>query len=313
MSKITKPKGFNGDLRSVRGIFLLASQYEKRKMPFSLTGINGAYKLEKYNSDGSVERYFSKYKTSLTPKDLGFVKKVKNHVIRENIAVKFLRNRLTTEDVTYIDMARYEDGTEFDDVWEIDIDEAYWKTALMLDVIDQKIYDEGSKYKTEEGLTEIQISHRKMVRLIALGSLAKKERRYEFKGKRIILKPDQRSESVKATENIWYTICKRVSDCMQEAKKSVKPEDYVMYWVDGIYIRGESNIKTIQDVFTKWGYRSKIKRIERVSYDKSVCSAFTLKTDEKPRTFHLPSVKKTKNITKSTIQEMNIAAVKYSK
>lgn len=307
------PKGFIGDLRSVNGIFLLARQYEARKIKYTLTGINGAYKLEKHEENGEVQRFFSKYKTALTPKDLGFVRKVKNHVIRENVAFNFLDKHLTSEDVKYIDMKQYPDGVEFNDVYEIDIDEAYWQTARMLNVIDEKLYQEGSKYKTEVGLTDLQIKHRKMVRLIALGSLAKKVKRYHFNGKKIVLDPNVMTDEAKATERVWYHICKRVSDCMQEAKNTVNSSDYVMYWVDGIYIRGEHNVKAIQDVFTKWGYKSKIKKIEKVSYKNSVCHAYEFASDESPRTFHLPKNGKSKSKLRNTIPEINKAALKYSK
>lgn len=313
MAAKSSPKGFDGKMRSVNGIFLLARQYEARGIHFTLTGINGAYKLEMTGKDGVVERYFSRYKTALTPKDLGFVRKVKNYVEKSQIAVKFCHQLLTTEDIKYIDMQRFEDGTEFDDVYEIDIDQAYWKTAKMLDIISEKIFEEGSKYNIEPGLSEVDIKRRKMVRLIALGSLAKKTKTYRFKGKKIILLPETKTDKAKQTENVWYTICKRVSDCMQEAKKAVNPSDYVMYWVDGIYVRGEHNVKAIQEVFLKWGYESKIKKIHRVHYENAVCHALEKFDDEKPRTFHLSNPNKKQKRLKTSLEKINATILKYSK
>jgi hypothetical protein len=304
------PRGFDGKLRSVNGIFMLAQQFQKKKIPFELIGTNGSYRLIPEDDNQKRNKYFSKFRSGLGPKELGFVRKVKNYVMKNEIYLNFTEY-MNPKMITYIDMKYVPDGVEYNDVYEIDIDEAYWRTALNKGVISEKLYTEGSKANDDQRLDPTEIKQRKLVRLIALGSLAKKSRKYTFTGKKMIVEEVYKSDSVQLTENIWYSICKTVSDIMLEAKKALPGDDYLFFWVDGIYFRGESNKGLVEDIFKKYNYNVKIKKIDKVEYINAVCHVHEA-DKEKPRTFNLPQKRKRKNSV-SSLQKINKTALKYSK
>jgi hypothetical protein len=205
---------------------------------FKLIRINNNFKLESTYFGNSS----SKPMSSLEPTELGFVKRVKNHVKKHRVHEKFIDNFYYPSDINYVSTKNYEPGTKISNVIEIDIDEAYWKTAFNLGVIDDELYNEGSK--ANQNLSKI-------ARLIALGSLAKQEDVYYFKGMRLMKEETKRSE---LTENIWYSICKKVSDVMSEAEK-IANDNFLMFWVDGIYIKNEPDtVDKIKSLFTDNGY-----------------------------------------------------------
>lgn len=294
-------------IRSVDIIFQKAIYLQKKGIPFVLTGTNGAYKLEsEYYKD---EVYISKFKQGLLPKDLGFIKRIKNHIIKEQIYLKYTEF-LNPGLIKYVETKEYPEGTLFNDVYEVDLDEAYWKTALNEGIISKELYDEGCKFKFEN-LDKEETAYKKKVRLIALGSLAKQKSYYEFSGKKII-----RRDPIKSvlTENVWYTIVKKVSDIMTSAQK-IAGNDFLMFWVDGIYIKGHENVEKIQDYFHSKGYESKVKKIHKFYYKNRIIHSqdTELENKEDIRTFNLPALNKKRKKTLFSNLELIETAKKYSK
>lgn len=308
MNNINSPKGFNGSLRTVNGIFSLASQYQKRGVPFTLTGTNGAYRLHRQDHEDS--RFYSQFKNGLTPKELGVIRKVKNHILKNDVYLSYT-TYLNPTMITYVDIINQESGTEFNDVYEVDMDEAYWRTAFNKSIISKDIYNYGSKAK-DSAMDEQDRKRRKMVRLIALGALAKKSKKYIFSGKKIILTDTIVSDSVKLTQNIWYSICKHVSDIMLEGKKQLG-SDYLMFWVDGIYFRGEENVSKMKSLFQKYGYEVKIKKIPKVYYQDNICHVVDdlVDPEENTRKFNLP--KRQAKREQFTREKLNKVIQKISK
>jgi len=209
----------------------------KQKMDYVLKVGGSSYKL-----DSVLYKDKAYNKTSLSQKDLVFIRKVKSYVTKNKIYVKFL-DQYFPSDVQYMDVNPVLQNKKFTNVVEIDVDEAYWKTAYMMGVISKEIYEEGKK--GELG---------KYTRLVALGALAKKETHYIYVNGKFSHKKEVRSV---LTENVWYSICKRLADVMQDSKKMLG-DDYLFYWVDGIYfVDSKSNRKKITSHFLKHGYTSK--------------------------------------------------------
>lgn len=238
-----------GKVQSSKTIIQKALYLQKLEEEFTLIKINNSFKLE--------SSYFGSLSSSgnrnIPPAELGFIKRVRNHIMKEAIYENFIEKLYYPKDIQYVAVNYREVGTEIHNLIEIDIDEAYFKTAKILNVIDDKIYQEGRK---ESG----KIS--KLGRLIALGTLARKEDRYHFKGRQL------RKETVRSTltENIWYSICKRVSDVMYEAKK-IAGDEFILYWVDGIYVVNDpEKVKLIIELFKSFGYDVKIKSNLSVKY-----------------------------------------------
>lgn len=285
-------------VRSVNIVFEKAQYLQRQRKSFTLNGTNGRYELI---SEYYGEKIVSKFKSNLTPKELNFIKKVKKHVISKIDTLNFF-DLLNHTLIKYVDTKKYENGTVFNDVYEVDIDEAYWMTAKLNNVISEEIYNEGNK------ASEIK----KQVRLIALGSLAKKVYSYNFSGSKIMVDRAEIKRSL-LTENIWYTICQKVSKIMIECQDTVK-NDFIMFWVDGVYFRGEENVKKIQEIIESYGYASKIKKMHKVEYkeDRIWCYENETDTEKEVRSFNLP---KNKNKLKPPFpkEELNKTAIKYSK
>lgn len=216
---------------------------------YTIKVINGNYELI---SDLFKHKTFKK--SDYTIDELRFIKSVRRHVIKTEVFLdpKFQENQVFSEDVHYVKVARVPFGKAFQNVCEVDIDQAYWETAFQLGMISEKIYASGSKGNIS-----------KKARLTALGSLARKTYKYKFKGKQIL---ETSVESEPLLENLWFTICKRVSDVMHEVIKELG-KDFIFYWVDGIYFNNTpENVSKAMNVFLKWGYNSKFKRINHIQF-----------------------------------------------
>jgi len=261
---------------------------------FTLTKINSTFTLESNYFGNSQSTGNSK----IPPIELGFIRRVKNHIQKNNISENFLNKFYYPNDIKYVNVKVLDPGTIVDDVVEIDINEAYWRTAFLLGVIDEKLYKEGSK---ENG----KIS--KLGRLISLGSLAKKKDVYKYVGFRLIKHETTRS---KLTENIWYSICKRVGDLMYEAQK-ISGSDFLLYWVDGIYVKNKpGTIKKIKALFDQYEYDVKTKGDLQVEYVNGR-AIVTDKTNDKSRPFYL-SKKKPKS-SYFTDKELKETALEFSR
>lgn len=236
-------------------------------MPFTLSSTNGNYQLEsKY-----IKKRTYQATQTVTPTELGFVNRVRNHVKREGIALNFV-NQYFESDIVYMETRTDIRNQTIKNVVEIDIDQAYWDTALQLGVLDEKLY--------AMGLSE-EISKR--ARLVALGSLAKKVYHYRFHGRQMIGSDVERSED---TENIWFTICKRVSDVMLEIAEAIG-DDYIFFWVDGIYLKNNSeSIAKAQEIIEKWNYQSKIKEIDRIECGEKQLLVYADENDTKCKRFN---------------------------
>jgi len=218
--------------------------------PFILKKINSTFTLECEYFGNSSSRPSQK----LTGKELAFIKKIRKHINDNDIDLKFLDKNYFPNDIQYVLIDKKPKNSIYDNCIEIDIDQAYWITALKLGIITEEIFYEGSKEKGN-------IS--KLARLVSLGSLAKKTSVYYFDGKRL-RKETERSEQ---TENIWYSICKRLSDAMLEASK-VANDDFFLFWVDGIYVKNNTDtVKNVIDVFKKYGYNIKTRENLKITYD----------------------------------------------
>lgn len=289
-------------IRSSEMLFKKAIYLQSKGIPFTLSGTNGAYTLS--SEHWKDKQFKSKYQNSLEPLDLGFVKRVKNHVVRNEVYLNFTEY-LHPSMIQYVDIGIKPPGSEFYDVYEVDVDEAYWKTALLKNVITQDLYDEGSKFKQEPNLTKDQLQYKKNVRLIALGSLARKKSVYTFTGSRIVLSSIVRSD---LTEMVWYAICKHIADLMQRLK-DVAGESFLMYWVDGIYVRSKAVADKMSQIIESNGYTAKVKKIDKAEYTET--KAIMHDSTDESRTFNLPKYNKKK--VKFNMVEINNSAVKHSK
>jgi len=281
-----------------KSILEKALYLSKKGDEFTLRKINNSFTLE--------SKWFGNCSSSankkIAPIELGFIKRVKNYIIKNMVYDNFMETLYYPIDIMYVEVKKYPPETEFKRIVEIDIDEAYWKTAQNLKVISPELYEEGSK---EFG----KIS--KFGRLVSLGSLAKKEMIYSYQGSRLIRSEVKRST---LTENIWYSICKRVSDVMFEAR-NIAGENFVLYWVDGIYIEyNEKKIQEITKMFKSYGYDVKVKDNYKAFYTENKVVVEDLNnpdTEKNQRQFFI--AKQARKNTYFTDDQLKKTALKYSK
>jgi len=222
----------------------------KTKRPFMLYKSGSTYHLQ---SGIWNEKAF---KAGFDPKDLSFIKSVKNYVVKSGIAIDFLDNSYANDDIDYIRVNKFKSGDVLTDLVYIDINSAYWHAAFQLNVISKEIYEKALDPKNN-------IS--KVVRLAALGSLAKRSDVWSYDGLKL-----KKLDTVKSydTENVWFAICKRVSDVMTEISKKIG-DDFVFYWVDGIYVKKEAK-ETVENYLKHSGFNSKMESIEFIKFEKNL-------------------------------------------
>lgn len=216
---------------------------------FTIEVVNGNYTLI---SDLFQAKTFRK--SEYTVDELRFIKEVRRHIIKSEVYLepRFQNNQVFSEDVHYVRVARVPIGETFKNVCEVDIDQAYWETAFQLGIVPEKLYAKGCKGNIS-----------KKCRLTALGSLARKKYKYTYKGDKLI---DQVVDREPLLENLWFTICKRVSDVMHEVINTLD-KDFIFYWVDGIYMNHTpENVAKTMNIFIERGYQSKFKRINQIHF-----------------------------------------------
>ena len=216
---------------------------------YTIKVVNGNYELI---SKMFTHKTFKK--SEYTIDELRFIRSVRSYIKKNEIYLlpQFQDNQVFAEDVHYVKVARVPMFQKFENVCEVDIDQAYWETAYQLGIISDEIYVKGSKGNIS-----------KKARLTALGSLAKKKYNYHFKGDKLL---DTIIEKEPLLENLWFTICKRVSDVMHDVIAKLNGE-FIFYWVDGIYFKNSpENVSAAMNTFIENGYNSKFKRINQIYF-----------------------------------------------
>lgn len=216
---------------------------------YTIKVINGNYELI---SNLFAHKTFKK--NEYTMDELKFIKSVRNYIKRNEIYLlpQFQDNQVYADDVHYVKVAHVPMFEKFTNVCEVDIDQAYWETAYQLEIVSEEIYQKGCKGNIS-----------KKARLTALGSLAKKTYNYKFKGDKLL---DTIVDKEPLLENLWFTICKRVSDVMHKVIESLNG-DFIFYWVDGIYFQNTpENVATAMQIFIDNGYNTKFKKINQIYF-----------------------------------------------
>lgn len=218
--------------------------YIKRRIPFD-------YELQ--NETITIRSKFGSYTTAnfeYTIDELNFIKKVKHSIISNGLYEMYKGRYQSERSIKgikyYMHSRKLRPDDVFTNIMNVDLDSAYWETAYKYNLLSEEIYREGLKV-------------RKQVRLTAIGSLAKKTRRYKFDGKKQKKLDPKRSEF---TEMLWSLICDHIGKLITSVVKECE-KDFVFFWVDGIYVRPGAE-KKVQRLFKKAGYNSDIALCETV-------------------------------------------------
>jgi len=130
---------------------------------------------------------------------------------------------------------------ELRDVYEIDINSAYVTACLNLGLIDQQMFDKLNKVD-------------KITRLKCLGSIATRNtiQLYEAGNPtNIHIKQDL------TLRNTWFYIVRTIDQILLNFAEMF--ENFLFYYVDGIYIWGQQNVIEIVQMLESKGYKSKVR------------------------------------------------------
>jgi len=185
-------------------------------------------------------------------KHLAFVKKVKACVQK---SAAFLGNKeyiknLSSRDVRYI-LDNTNKSGYFEDVTEVDINGAYWKAALELGYITESLYREGVATKPD-GTLKIP----KMVRLVALGALARKRTVREYAGNGAY---DYKGlEYDPELGGVFFHVAKRVGELMTACVEDMGLSAFLLFWVDAFIVESSAS-KWVETYMLRSGYETKRK------------------------------------------------------
>lgn len=225
------------------------------KIPFSFEVNNHTYRIK-----SELGKYFITDNT-IPMRELGFVRRVKDYVlankIHKRIPNDFPKNRDGTRNHTmikYFDYYKPRKSTVYTkELFEIDINQAYWDTSKMDGILSEELYQEG-------------LTVNKNTRLAALGSLAKRTEIWDFDGTEMKYVKTLK----KKTEHLWFKICEHLGNVMFKAAKAAgkfNQKEYggfLMYWVDGIYVQGMDAVVRVCQSLEADGYQYKVRRINKI-------------------------------------------------
>lgn len=196
---------------------------------------------------GGVEgrRYIIK---GLTGKELNFIKAVKAYV--RTLEVPDRIRPFATSIPFNLNATNLSQG-EYFGYCEIDVSSAYWKTAFNLQYINRPLFDLGNNKDVI----------RKKVRLMALGSLAKRTEKITYCAP---YRPQDMTVKVDTCELevFWDNISYSFGLVMQEAFNAFSNQ-MLGYWVDAIFIR--QDVATLaRKFFSSQGFDVKLVPLEKI-------------------------------------------------
>lgn len=214
-------------------------------------------------------------KSAFKKSDLYFIKKVRLHC--ENLKpVKF-----NEKSISYIRSGKMKAGTLKSELYEIDLSSAYWELAYKSKYISKEIYEEGQKVN-------------KIVRLMALGNLAKRPTSFEFDGQKFVT--IEKDEFPK-TSGFFFEVS-RQTDQIMKMLTILLGFDFLFYWVDAIFIQGENKKELIIEYLEYHNIKYKLKPIYQITKSSNKITVIEEKGEKKPRIFTFQKVKKIVSIQK---------------
>ncbi len=273
-----------------------------------------AYDL--YVTSGSVEfvdrfeRHFLASSTALSNQDLAFISRVNAHIkdrISSGIISKeFIEEQLNRKQKIPMCVISPTQQSYTNTITEIDINGAYWRSAYLLGIISQDIYQLAYtdreiritekfarciniEYNAEKYYKFLRYEYQagkivgcwaiikaaetfipnssyilkykpsKEVRLVALGTLAKKTEHFHFDGK--ILHNKGVTTTDKEVSALWGAICHKVHQLMESIMLMLPEKDFLLYWVDALVVSKKWKSAVVAAIEAE-GFRCKEKIIK---------------------------------------------------
>ena len=190
-------------------------------------------------------------------------------------------DEINERDLIYFDSAKeLSNGLKLRNAYNVDIKSAYIRTAYLYEFISKSTYDYCMKLPKSD-------------RLKAFGMLATNYTCFDYKNGEI---EKVYSKTDEDKRKYFFAVVKGVSEVMQIIKKELS-DDFLFYWVDGIYFKTKKSAQMAEQLFKKNGYE--------VSFDllKNFCLlanefrytiSFGKKSEKK--VFTVPRIQKNENV-----------------
>lgn len=145
---------------------------------------------------------------------------------------------ISKDDLSYFEFAAKEKLENItDEIYNIDIKSAYLNVLNNHGLLSVKTYSIGRKLSKRD-------------RLAMVGMLASRKDIFEMIGNKTLSR-----DKVIADTCSWFYFCvNRTNEIMADCKKIIG-NDFLFFWVDGIFFTGRENIKPVTDHLRAIGYR----------------------------------------------------------
>lgn len=214
-------------------------------------------------------------KSAFKKSDLYFIKKVRLYC--EGLKPV----KLNEKSISYIRQGNIKKGTLKYELYEIDLSSAYWELAYKSKFISKDIYEEGQ-------------SVNKIVRLMALGNLAKRPTNFEFDGNSFV---SIEKDEYPLTSGFFFDVSRQTDQIMKMLTILIG-FNFLFYWVDAIFIQGEEKKNLIIEYLENNNIKYKLKPLYKIIKSSNKITVIEEKGEKKPRVFTFQKTKKIVSITK---------------
>ena len=244
-------------------------------LPFTLYQGGKSYKVE---FKGIVYKFLTE---RIKPQAFVAGNMIKKDINAEQntVLLSDIRDRINEDDNRYYNSQPVMPHT-LGDAYLVDINSAYLTVLLNYGLITEKTFN----------YTNFKCPKRE--RLVAVGMLAQRKDIYEFKkGLQI-----SHTQEIAETRFLFNLCVQDVDDAMQKIAKSL-PNDYLFYWVDGIYLKSKRAALKAMDILTQLGFKSKLKKLQSMRCfewgEYKELSFYEVEQDgsKKEKVFHVPNAK----------------------
>jgi len=189
-------------------------------------------------------------------------------------------DEVNEKDLIYFDTAKIKEGMKLKNAYNIDIKSAYIKTAYNFGLISKTTFDYCMKLP-------------KVDRLKAFGMIATNYTCFDYENGELTKVYSKKDEN---TRKYFFAVVSEVSKVMQLIKNELH-EDFLFYWVDGIYFKSKKAAIKAQQLFKENNYET--------SFD--CLKNFTLFVDDfkyiirfgkqgEQKLFTIPKIQKNENV-----------------
>lgn len=248
-------------------------------------GKYSSFIYEKYTN--TKYKFLTKLQTKKT--FIGYVKILKD-LKRDSIQVILsdLQDNVHEKNNTYFDYGRAETKV-YNDAVCVDLNSAYLQALFNLELITKDTKNWIDKYLS------------KSERLVCVGMLAKRKEVLTFSNKKIVTERLDESKH----RFVFNAVIQEVASVMNNVMKH-HTEDFIAYWVDGIYLKNEWIALDVAQQFEDAGFPCKIEYLENFKSKVNISHiTYTYNKEGKFKRLEIPVMQYHKNRQREILSVIN--------